>query len=264
MAASSGISDAVGGVISAAVSGGAGLLSGWTAGGEAKKARKWQAIRYRRRYQDTVRDLRLAGLNPILAAGSAQVGGMPGSPETADYSKAADLLSEAVPKGINAAIAVNSARKMKADAQNAEAEAQLKTAETNYKLTGGSVRTKDGEINYSWRPPYQEAIDAGILATKSSAESNSASARLADARATLPPAEIRQIDNAIANANVSELTKLLVNAGVAVVGDALNMAKGLIAARSGGAWTGGWQGSAKAPESSLKRDPPRKLTGSRY
>jgi len=219
MAASSGISDAVGGVISAAVSGGAGLLSGWTAGGEAKKARKWQAIRYRRRYQDTVRDLRIAGLNPILAAGSAQVGGMPGSPEIADYSKAADFLGSSVEKGINAAIAVSSARKMKADADAAESDARLKKAETNYKLSGASMdvrlgREPLGGAAETKRPPYMEAIDAGIEATRSSALSNTATARLKDQLATLPEAQRRQIDNAIRNADVKETERLLWEAGI--------------------------------------------------
>lgn len=221
MAASSGISDAAGGVISAAVSGGAGLLSGWTAGGEAKKARKWQAIRYRRRYQDTVRDLRLAGLNPILAAGSAQVGGMPGSPEVADYSKAADFLGSSVEKGINAAIAVNSARKMKADADAAESDAKLKKAETNYKLSGASMDVRLGREplgSSEKRPPYMEAIDAGIEATRSSALSNTATARLRDQLATLPEAQRRQIDNAIRNADVKETERLLWDAGIRVGG----------------------------------------------
>lgn len=59
---------------------------------QAKKARAWTRRQYGRRYQQTVRDMRKAGINPILAAGMGLGGG--GSPSGSAASVSAPDLGQ--------------------------------------------------------------------------------------------------------------------------------------------------------------------------
>lgn len=225
-------------VTSAAVSAGAGLLSGWTAGSEARKARKWQAVRYRRRYQDTVRDLRLAGLNPIMAAGNADVGGYPSTSQP-DMSTASNLIGGTFgayqtgrAQALQRQVLDNEVKRSTGEAMSAEAKGRVDKADADYRL-----RRPDMSISVGGKvvapmsggsSVLEQGIDAALEATRSSALSNTTRAKLNEALAELPSAQRRQIDNAIHNANVDDLKKLLVEAGLTALGSAEGLARLLL------------------------------------
>lgn len=92
---------AIGGATIGAVASGIGAKKARAASFKMqRRAHKFSKRRYRRRYQDTVRDMRKAGLNPILAA--TQGGGSPPSGTTA--SQMANV-GEAVSQGAKAGVA---------------------------------------------------------------------------------------------------------------------------------------------------------------
>lgn len=92
-------SDILQGAATGAVNLAGGFLGSKIGSNRAKAARAWTKRRYAERYQVTVRDMRAAGLNPILAAQGAlgQVGGMSGaSPaQTPDFTRAGDTMTNA-------------------------------------------------------------------------------------------------------------------------------------------------------------------------
>jgi len=119
----------------AAILGAAGVGAGASVGGSigsaffarkaATKARRAQRRMYKNRYRWTMDDLEQAGLNPILAAGGAQVGGA-ASPIKADVPM--DMGSRAVQAaaaGASTAVAWQQARKLKLEADRLEPQATL-------------------------------------------------------------------------------------------------------------------------------------------
>lgn len=83
----------------AALSGGGGLIGAGIAMAAAKKQRKWAKKMYGSRYQQTVKDLRLAGLNPALAysqgAGSTPSGASASIPSI-DLAGGVSAVSQAI------------------------------------------------------------------------------------------------------------------------------------------------------------------------
>lgn len=109
---------------------GGGVASAAMMAREAKKNRKFQKKMYRHRYQYTVKDMRKAGINPILAAGSGLGGG--GSPSGSMASQP-DLsrIGEQVTTGkkVHSEVAIQKLQRALIDAQtNTAGELARKTA----------------------------------------------------------------------------------------------------------------------------------------
>jgi len=123
--------------IGAAASIGGGLIGANQARKEASKNRDWQAQQYAQRYQVTMNDMRLAGLNPMLAysqgVGSSPTGG------TADTSALSSGINSAGNILAQAQIRKGQATQLKSQSRLTEAtadEAEMKA--DDYRAVGPS------------------------------------------------------------------------------------------------------------------------------
>lgn len=215
---------AAGAIGSAAVSSGAGLLSGWTASSEARKAREWQKDMYKHRFRYTVKDMRAAGLNPILGIGEA---GGAGSAPMADFSSAAQLVGGSVARALEAKMMVNSAKKLDAERRSAEADAFDKEQMNKYKHTHEGMEIKDpntGEVivpEGDTRTPWQRQFDSYTTGREAGGSSALAMAEYYREMKNIPAAQKAQIENAIKNANMTDFEKAMYGAGFRMGEEAL-------------------------------------------
>lgn len=109
---------------------GAGVGGAIMSAKQAKKNRQWQRKNYKHRYQWTMKDMRKAGLNPILAAGSGLGGGGSAGPgATGQVPDLAQSMSSAADVGTKAKVGTS---------QKALLQEQVTTAKTQQTLNAAS------------------------------------------------------------------------------------------------------------------------------
>lgn len=126
--------DLGGDIVSAAGGIGGALTGGLIAANSAKKQRKfankqakmsrsWQKKMYKTRYQHTMVDMKKAGLNPILAYKQGTGGGVPsGAMASSALGQEAQASAQGASKGIEAAIAIATRRKIDQDTATSAAQ----------------------------------------------------------------------------------------------------------------------------------------------
>lgn len=120
------------GIDDALIFAGANLLGGMASGraansqraDTAQQANEFSASQFATRYQTTVKDMQAAGLNPMLAYSQ---GG--GSPPSGQQASVQDVGGPAFDSGVRAFSAARAAEVQKAQADNIEADAQVKRAQ---------------------------------------------------------------------------------------------------------------------------------------
>lgn len=139
---------------------GGSIVSGLTQNRQAAKNRKFQKKMYQRRYQYTVKDMKKAGLNPILAAGNLGGGtGTPGAmPSTPDYGSSVGTGVKLAQEG-----------KLKKE-QRELANQQAAQSAVQIKLLEAQIRKTDMETeSIGWRKPFAtigETADDILKGTK--------------------------------------------------------------------------------------------------
>lgn len=188
-----------------------------------------------------MQDMRAAGLNPILAyqqgAGSVPSGAM------AEQGQLGEGLAAAGGSAMDwsqrrYAIKQLQAQTKVSDAQGRSAQAQADideakrdvllsspTATMDIKVAGKSIAGESSKEQDSY---LKQQIIQDLYATGSSARQAEATATAQKALAALHETDARRVNNLIQNENVSELTKLLVQTGGMLVGDAIEAARILI------------------------------------
>lgn len=165
---------------SAAASAGANIFGGWIGGKSSAKAARAQHKRnvdaYKHRFQWQVKDMRKAGLNPMLSALSGQAGNVAGS-SMAESGQLGAAVMGATAKGL-------AARQATATIENTDANTakqQQEQSEPEYRN-----REKEAQIALASAQAAKVAAETPGAAAKQNAEAadRNASAALNSARAT--------------------------------------------------------------------------------
>lgn len=175
---------AVGGIIGGLTSIGETAASGYA----AQLSRDWQEKMRRSAYQDTVADMRDAGLNPALAyrTGPTATPGQPAMPQIADFS--ADIQS-----GVNTGIALQNAtaqvQAAKAGAESAKADALAKGVSAD--ITANTQATTERRVQQEYLNSVKQGLllDAQRNQTSAAAVATDVNRRLSEAE--LPAAEAK-------------------------------------------------------------------------
>lgn len=197
-----------------------GFIQGYTKRKEYQKQKDFIVMRYRW----AVRDMKKAGLNPILAAGQSQpIGSAPDLGVDTDFAGA---LTSAMQMRLQKKAVESQVDKNEADAASANEDARAKKALNDLTIPEQNI-TRSMDIRFPGGPPIGDAssvkdvgpsllrqrYEADIERTRSSAVSNRARARYDDAMAALGPVRQREIENAIANRNLDDLKKAWMSLG---------------------------------------------------
>lgn len=209
-----------------------GALSGSASAKAAKNQREWEQHMYQNRYRMAMKDLKRAGLNPIMAVGGGLGAGSVPSGATAE----AGQLGAAVARSGRAIHSALELRTMQAMADKAESEAEKAAIDAHVAKHSSDYKTTTLDIRGSGLDPrsrLQKEIDLALESMSASAAEKRSHAGLYDELARLPDAQIRQINNAIGNRNLDDLTRLLVETGLAAAGNAAAIARSLLMRRKG-------------------------------
>lgn len=147
---------------------------------EAKRAREWAEKMRSTAYQTAVKDLELAGLNPVLASG-VQPTATPHGPQAQVFQGDTPDFSQAIGRSVSGAKQLRAVKdELKTIAANA------RTAEADAEVAEGSVNSRKEAI---WASADRDA-QAANLSIESARRAN-AEKRILDADATMREADSR-------------------------------------------------------------------------